>query len=228
MKKQNSNNDILLIENYLDGKLNKQKEVQFQKRLDNEPDFAKLYRFRLKIRDDLQKADQYKNVHQQVAFAVKNVKKEKRRKIVYAVAASLALLIIISGVLTIVNQQHESSPIVSDESDTSKEETYQPQIKEPESYANTGHYNSEKRTKEISLSFTIDNDSLIFMWQPISYGESDIVVLSQESENELFRKQIKLATSRIALPLNELPAGKMIWFIDDFSARDSFHLAEIH
>lgn len=227
MKKQNSNNDILVIEDYLDGKLNKQEEVQFQKKLESDTEFAKLYRFRLRIRNDLQKADHYKNIHQQVTSAIKNVKKEKQRKIVYAVAASIALLIVISGVLTLVNQKHKAPQIAIDEFDTSKVETYQPQMKEPESYAKTGRYDPDLGAKELSLSFAVENDSLVFSWQPVTECKSNLIVIMQESEKELFKKQVKLSSSRIELPRNELPAGKMVWYIEGFAARDSFELVEI-
>lgn len=225
METQNNDN-IILIENYLDGKLSEDEEKRFLRQLESDSELAKLYRFRLKIKNDWQKARQYKETRQQVIHAVRKAKSHKKRKVIYAVAASLALLVIVSEVFIIVNQR--SFQIVSTESNSTQMETYQPQLKEPESYANSGRYNPEAETNELFLSFTVENDSLVFSWHPITSGKSDLVVISQESENELFRKQIKLSTSKVALPVNQLPAGKMIWFIDGFIARDSFQLAEIY
>ena len=223
METQN-NKDIILIENYLDGKLSEEEKNCFLQQMESDPEFAKLYRFRLKIRNDWQKAQQYKAARQQVVDTVRKAKYNKRRKVIYAVAASLTLLVIVSGVFTIVNQHQNSSRIVSIDSDSTQVETHEPQLKKPESYANSGRYNPEAEAKELFLSFTFENDSLVFNWHPITDGESDLVVISQESENELFRKKIMLSDQVLSINRDKLPPGKLVWYIEGFAGRDSIQL----
>jgi hypothetical protein len=82
--KTKSNNDIVLIEDYLDGKLSKTEIEQFLQRLESDKEFSNLYRFRLKIKGDWQKARQYESVQQEVAGAIRNEKSKKRRTVIYA------------------------------------------------------------------------------------------------------------------------------------------------
>ncbi|MGC9355390.1 MAG: hypothetical protein ACP5D9_16195, partial [Mariniphaga sp.] len=120
------NNDIIFIEEYLDGKLSKPEMEQFMQRLESDEEFAKLYRFRMKIREDWQRARQYEAVHQEVGGAIRNEKNKKRRTVIYAVAASLAFLVAISGVFSLMNRQPEPSPIIVTEEDTTEMELFEP------------------------------------------------------------------------------------------------------
>jgi hypothetical protein len=228
MTTQNHNNDIILIEDYLDGKLNEKEKMQFQRRLESDPELAKLYNFRLQIKDDWQRAQQYVDTKQQVASTIHKVKHEKRRKIIYTVAASLALLIVISGVFTLLNRSYKPSQMAGTKSDTLNEKSYQPQIKEPESYADSGHYYREGVPEKLSLSFSVENDSLIFMWQPSLKKELKLVIVSSKNEKELFTKQLPPFSRQMVIHRKELPAGKMIWYIEGFAERDTFKLTEIY
>jgi hypothetical protein len=78
--------------------------------------------------------------------------------------------------------------------------------------------------KEISLSFEIQNDSLVFTWKPALIIETDFVILEQETEKEILRKSLQPEAEKMVLHRNELPAGKMVWFLDGFVVRDSFEL----
>ena len=129
--KTKSNNDIVSIENYLDSKLSKSEMEQFLQRLESDEEFAKLYRFRLKIRNDWQKARQYESVQQEVADAIRNEKSKKRRTVIYAVAASLAFLVVISGVFSLITRQPAPSQIIATDEDSTELELLEPQVKEP-------------------------------------------------------------------------------------------------
>lgn len=218
------NNDIVLIEDYFDGKLSKIEKEQFMNRLKSDEDFAKLYRFRLKIRNDWQKARQYESVQQEVTGAIRNEKNKKRRTVIYAVAASLAFLVAISGIFSLLNRQPAPSQILATEEDSTERELFDPQIREPATYTDSGHYNPDAMKKELVTGFKIQNDSLIFSWQPALKTTTDLVILSQETGKELFRKPLQPKSEKIVLYRNELPAGKMVWHLDGFAVKDSFEL----
>jgi hypothetical protein len=223
METQN-NNDIGLIENYLDGKLSDQEKKDFLKRLKSDAEFAKLYRFRLKIRDDWQKARQYEATQQEVAGAIRSAKNKKRRTVIYAVAASLAFLIVISGIYTVMNRLQEPARIAETETDSSDLQEFEPQIKEPGIYADSGRYEPDEVMEEISLRFEKQNDSLIFTWQPAVRTETDLVVIEQETEKEILRKSLHPASEKMVLHRNGLPAGTMVWYLENFLKRDSFEI----
>lgn len=218
METQN-NNDILLIEDYLDGKLSKSEREAFEKRLKNERGLAELYWFREKIREDWQKVRNYQAASQKVESVIKQLKNNNRRKIIYAVAASLAVMIVIAGALTF-DFRGEQQQVAETKIDSAKTQTFEPQIKQPESYANSGEYNEA----EFSLSHQIKNDSIVLSWQPAFNTETDLIILLQKNEKEAFRTLIKPGLERMVLYRNDLPAEEMVWYIEGYSARDSFEV----
>jgi len=222
--KTKDNNDIIFIEEYLDGKLSKTEMEQFLQRLESDEEFSKLYRFRLKIRDDWQKARQYETVRKEVAGAIRNEKNKKRRTVIYAVAASLAFLVVISGVFSLLNRESSPSQKIATEKDSTELELFEPQVKEPASYADSGRYDPAAPEKKLVTGFEIQKDSLVFSWQPALKTATDLVILSEGTEKELFRRSLKPETEKAVLHRNELPAGKMIWYIEGFVARDSFEV----
>jgi len=223
METQN-NNDILLIEDYLDGKLNKTASKAFEKRLKNDPELAELYSFRLKIRGDWQKARQYEAIKQEVAGAIRSAKNKKRHTIIYAVAASLAFLIVISGIFTIINRQQKPAKIAETKTDSSGVHEFEPQIKEPGIYADSGRLEPDELMEEISLRFEKQNDSLVFTWQPALENETDLVIFLHETEQEVLRRSLQPESEKVVLHRNELPAGKMVWYLENCSKKDNFEI----
>jgi hypothetical protein len=222
--KTKDNNDIILIEEYLDGKLGKKEKEQFLKRLEIDAVFAKLYRFRLKIRDDWQKARQYEAINRDVAGAIKQTKSRQRKNVLFAVAASLAFLVVISGVFSLMNRQPEPASIAETETDSTWIEQMEPQTKEPGIYGDSGRFGPDAVIEELSLSFEKQNDSLVFFWQPALITETDLVILEQQTEKEILRRTLQPESEKMVLHRDELPAGKMVWFPDGFVVRDSFEL----
>jgi hypothetical protein len=222
--KTKGNNNIYLIEDYLDGKLSEQEKKDFLQRLETDAEFAKLYRYRLKIRDDWQKARQYESIKQEVVGAIKQTKSKQRKTVLYAVAASLAFLVVISGVFTMINREPAPSQIIATEKDSTETELFEPQVKEPVSYADSGRYDPDFPENELVAGFKIQNDSLVFFWQPALMTETDLVILEQETEKEILRRSLQPESEKMVLHRNELPAGKMVWYLESFQKRDSFEI----
>lgn len=213
----NNQNNIDLIEEFIDGNLSKEDQRNFNVRLKTDQEFASLYRFRLKIREDLQQAKQYEKTGKLVAGIIKNVQRKKRRNTIYAIAAGLALLIAIPGIFTIVNKQEQNNLA---KADSTKTEIFTPQIKQPESFANQGQYVPDAITLNVSQT----NDSVIFQWQPPIQEASKLVIIGQANGKEVFNSEIKANAQRIALSNDKLTSGKLVWYIEGFAARDSFRV----
>jgi len=213
----NNQNNIGLIEQFIDGNLSKEEQRLFNLRLETDREFAALYRFRLKIREDLQKAKQYEKTGKLVAGTIKNIQRKKHRNTIYAIAAGLTLLIAIPGIFILTNKQNQNNLA---EADSTSTEIFTPQIKQPESFANQGQYVPDT----LILSETQTNDSVIFEWQPALDKPSKFVIIEQANGNEVFNSNINEYTQRIALSNDKLPSGKIIWYIEGFAARDSFEV----
>ncbi|MDO8951013.1 MAG: hypothetical protein Q7U86_00230, partial [Draconibacterium sp.] len=202
----NNQNNIDLIEQFLDGNLSKEEQHNFNVRLETDDEFAELYRFRLKIREDLQKAKQYEKTRGQVSGAIKRVKKQNQRLIIYAVAAGLALLIAIPGVFTLINRT-ETTVAETDSTDT---QLFEPQTSVPKEVASDGKYFPELLKMEVTQT----NDSVIFEWEPALTNPAILILLSQSGEKQILKKDLEAETARTALKKEQLPSGKIVWYIE--------------
>lgn len=213
----NNQKNIDLIEQFIDGNLSKEEQHNFNVRLENDDEFANLYRFRLKIREDLLKAKQYEKTGKLVAGTIKNIQRKKRRNTIYAIAAGLTLLIAIPGIFTLTNKQNQNNIA---EADSTSIEIYTPQIKQPESYANQGQYIPDA----LILTETQTSDSIIFKWQPAFDKPSKLVIIELANGNEVFNSNINANAQRMALSNDKFTTDKLIWYIEGFAARDSFEV----
>lgn len=213
----NNQNNIDLIEQFIDGNLSKEEQHNFNVRLETDNEFAELYRFRLKIRGDLQKAKQYEKTGKLVAGTIKTYQRKKRLNTIYAVAAGLALLIAIPGIFTIVNNNEQNNLT---ETDSTNIEYFEPQLKQPESYADQGQYVSDART----LTATQTNDSVIFQWKPALSETAKLVVLNQANGSELINIEISPDAQQKTISTDKLPSGIIIWYIEGFAIRDTFEI----
>jgi hypothetical protein len=216
------NNDIYFIEDYLDGKLSSQDKNDLERRLATDMEFAKLYHFRLKIRDDWQEARKYIAINNEVASAIKQSKSRQQKTILYAVAASIAFLVVITGVFSLMISQPESVRIAEVKADSTMNEEMVPQITQPGFYADSGRYVTD--LNPLLLNTSVKGDSIVFTWQPRLKNETEMGIFLWESEKEVFRQTLNPGSDKLVLTRNILPAGKMFWYLKDFIARDSFEV----
>jgi len=213
----NNQKNIDLIEKFIDNKLSKEEQHDFNVRLETNDEFANLYQFRLKIREDLQKAKQYEKAGKMVAGTIKTYERKKQLNTIYSIAAGLALLIAIPGIFTIVNK-HEQNNLA--ETDSTNTEYFEPQLKQPESYADQGQYVSDLLT----LTVIQPNDSVTFQWKPALTETAKLVILNQANGSELIITEISPDIQQKTISTDKLPSGKIIWYIEGFAARDSFEI----
>lgn len=208
--------DILRIEDYLDGKLTQQENSEIKERLVTDSEFAKLYAFRLKLRDDLQKAKHYENTRKQVSSAIKREQNQSRRLVIYAIAAGLALLVAIPGIYTMVNRTETTVA----ETDSTSTEVYEPQTSQPNEVASDGQYIPELSKMKVTQT----NDSVIFEWEPSLEKPSKLVILSLLDFDEALSIAVESHTQRMALPSENLPAAKLVWYIEGFAGKDTIEI----
>ena len=209
--------DTDLIERYIDDQLNNEEEQNFLERLKTDKQFSEQYKFRLKIREDLLKAKQYEKISGLVSGSLENVKRKKRFHTMYAVAAVLAILVAIPGIFSVLNR-NETNDFV--EIDSTETEYYEPQMEEPENYANDGEYIE----MELILSLVQTNDSVQFRWEPALENESKLVVVKQLDNAVVLEHNINQGEELITFSKDKFPSGSFIWYINGFAERDSFAL----
>ncbi|MFH1025877.1 MAG: hypothetical protein V1764_04285 [Nitrospirota bacterium] len=89
-------NDIDLIERFLDGTLNESELTDFYQRVEKDPDFARLVEFRKKLPDLWIKADHYQEIRADVRRSIKMPSHQRifhLHPAVFAIAASVVILI---------------------------------------------------------------------------------------------------------------------------------------
>ena len=209
-------NNIDLIELFIDGHLSKEEQHKFNERLETDDEFANLYRFRIKIREDLQKANQYEKTSAQVSGAIKRVKSQNQRIVIYAVAAGLTLLVAIPGIFTLVNRTETTVA----ETDSTETQLFEPQTSLPKEVASGGQYIPELLKMEVTQT----KDSVIFEWEPALTNQATLVLILQVNEKQILKKELEAATTRTALKKEQLPFAKIVWYIEGFAARDSFEV----
>lgn len=213
----NNQKNIDLIEQFIDGQLSKEEQHKFNVRLETDDDFANLYRFRLKIREDLLKAKQYEKTRDQVSGTIKRVKKQNRRIVIYTVAAGLALLVAIPGIFTLVNRTETNTVAETDSTDA---QLFEPQTSVPKEVASGGQYIPELLKMEVTQT----DDSVIFEWEPATTNPATLVLITQSDEKQILKKDLEAETARTALKKEQLPSGKIVWYIEGFAERDSFEV----
>jgi hypothetical protein len=213
----NNQNNIDQIEQFIDGLLSQEEQNNFNVRLETDQEFAALYRFRIKIREDLQKAKQYEKAGKLVAGTIKSYERKKRLNTFYAIASGLVLLIAIPGIFTIVNK-HEQNNLA--ETDSTQTEVFEPQTSLPKEVASGGQYIPELLRMEVTQT----NDSVIFEWEPTLTNPAVLVLITQSDEIQILKKELEAETARTAIRKEQLPFGKIFWYIEGFAARDSFEV----
>lgn len=225
MEKDNSFDDSL-IEDFLDGKLTSEQNVKFQERLKTDKEFKELYDFRMKISEDWQEANEIEQALQQTKFIIEGInRKRNRRIIVYAIAATLALLVIIPGVI-FIGIRNNNSPGFVDNNNIDTSQSYQPQLKLPEEktslfYIDTIILVSPLNDVKIKIS-----DFVLFSWLP-SLDSTEILVIENRIGNKVvFDKKIERGLETFTLEHDFLPVGEYYWYFRGLSAKDSFRIVK--
>lgn len=202
-----------LIEKYFDGQLSQEEEKLLLDQVNRDKGEEAAFKFRKKVQDDLKKAAQMSRARQQVKGSILNYKRKRRYNRYYAIAAGLALLLAIPGIFTIVNRSDADKFASGDQDNV---EVFQPEIKQPEEYANSGEY-----TEDISLISEIKNDTLYLSWQPALSDTSTLILLGINQKGKNRTEKIQPNANTFVLSTSDLSAGRYFWYIEGYRPRDT-------
>jgi hypothetical protein len=208
--------DILLIEDFLDGKLVGKALADFQKRVDQDKRFAALVEARKKLAAANRETQDYQQLKQEIGSMI-----HAERKRVLGMkplwAWSLAASVIILVGLVIVLQYTVPSPGQMAASDTT--ETLR--MDEPKEYAVKDTVSIFIIAPVLEESFGI-GDSLLLEWETNQEVKGELFITNATSGRVLLQKLVDVREGQYVLQPNLLPAGKYYWYIDDTVSKGSF------
>lgn len=212
------------LEYYLDGKLPEDEETKFQESLLNNPELSEQYRIRILLAKNWTKAKEYEITKQSIAQIIREAKSRKKNWIfVWSVAASLLILISVSGIIIFTSKSALQTPI-SKNTESSKTQ-FSPQIKFAEEKALI-HINGKlKMISPIKNKLFRMNDSIIFTWYTDVVTKSKIIIEDQKNGKTIYRNSIELNTLKFELKNNILPEGDYLWYIEGFPEKEKFKIS---
>jgi len=222
--RKDDKNDHNLIEDFLDRKLSKQQDIEFQERLKTDKDFEQLYNFRMQIAEDWQKASEYEQARKQAKSLIKSIDKNKyRRLIIYAFAATLALLVIIPGVI-FFNNRNNNYPGLAKNKEKDTIQSYTPQLKLPEEKTSIFYHDTVILVSPLNDLEIKNNDSIFFKWLPTLDSAETLVIENRIDNRIVFDKRIEKGLETFELEPEFLPVGEYYWQLKGLSAKDSFRI----
>lgn len=215
------------IENYLDGKLSEPEQSEFHDKRINDPDFDRLCNEQTKLRNEWRKAGQLHQTRIEVADSIRK-EKNRKRKILYtwATAASILLIISISGVMYWnVNTNHQ--PSFTGQNKEYNSETYDsvsPQFKEIEEKASFGTADTLMLLGPVNNQECKISHYIVFRWKPALIDSTNIVIKSLKNDNVVFREKIGPGNLSFILEKGFLPVGDYVWHLQDTKGTAQFRV----
>lgn len=210
----NKEKDIELIEQYIDNVLGGEALSDFNKRLQEDDEFAKLYNFRIKVAANWNKAEEYKRVKQDVKESLKdeNIRPKFRLNPYWAAAAITVLVLIPSAV--VINRVHNNRKANSD--------VFELQMNDP-SFENAAHYydaSFDQIIPEDDHTYSI-NDQISFEWNSSLNVRTAIIIRDAQSNSMVYRFPIKSNIKEYQLRV-DLEPGDYIWELEGFDGEQVF------
>ena len=213
------------IENYLDRKLSEPELREFNERRKNDPEFDSLCTEQVKLRDDWRKAGQLHQTRIEVAGAIRKEKNRKKKVLyIWASAASILLIISISGVIY-WNDNNYNQPSFADQNKEYNSETYDsvtPQFKEIEEKASFGTADTLMLLGPANNQKCNISHYIVFRWKPALIDSTNIVIKSLKNDNVVFREKIGPGNLSFILEKGFLPVGDYVWHLQDSNGKAQF------
>lgn len=212
-----------LIENYLEGNLTEQENRRFQELLSTNAQLAEQYKIRITMGNHWAKAKEYGETRQSIHETIVRTKMIKKNRLVaWSVAASLLVILSVSGIVLISDHENNLSGITLNSDETGIQAV--PQIKQAEEKASIhimGHLKLIKPNKSMSCN---GSDSIVFKWESDSNSQSHLIISNEKNEKIIYREKINLVDNQFILEKNFLPAGKYTWKIEGFDSKEQFEV----
>ncbi len=210
----NRENDIELIEQYIDNVLECKELSGFEERLKNDEEFAKLYNFRIKVAANWNKAEEYKEIKKEIKDSLqsKSIKPKFKLNRYWAAAVVTVLVLIPSAV--IVNKIQNNRKANS--------EVFELQINDP-SFENAAHYfdaSFQQIIPENKQTFSVD-DEVSFEWNSSLNVRTAIIIRDANTNSMVYRFPIKSNIKEYQLRVN-LEPGNYKWELEGFDGEQMF------
>ncbi len=207
--------DFNLIEDFISGILSPEEEKRFRERLEKDTGLAKEYKFRTKIKKYWNDAETYSTTKDKIKHVIAFEKKKKSNRLVWSIAASVAILIGISALIYPQLNIKESS-LVDTKSD-------------PVVPRGTPLYIEQQPEKgklyTLPLTFTT-KDTLLIRRKPDFPDSGTVSLIEQENHKEIFRMEYSREIDSILIPLSRITPGNYQWTINGTMYSGSFRIQE--
>ena len=213
-----TDNDIHIIEKYLDGTLDKKSLNDFNKRVKEDKEFEKLLTERKRLSGLWKEADEYeqvKDIVKQVMSKTTPMHKISNKKFYY-LAATVVLLIGLTFFLYQRNKKDafNGNPQVAETGLTEKDSTSFRLKKDiPVTYASV---DSVKKGTELIFpgekAYVSENGTVEFKWKSTESGTDTLIIKKTGSDTILFSKKIDLQKEKQKIKIN-FTVGNYFWYL---------------
>lgn len=210
----NKEKDIELIEQYIDKVLEGKDLSDFEERLQNEEEFAKLYNFRIKVAANWNKADEYKNVKEEVKESLQNKTIKPKFKLNRYWAAAIVTVLVLIPSAVIVNRVNNNRQADS--------EVFELQMNDP-SFENAANYydaSFEQIIPEDKHIFS-ESEEVSFEWNSSLNVRTAIIIRDAKNNSMVYRFPIKSNIKEYQLRV-DLEPGDYLWELEGFDGEQTF------
>jgi len=213
-------NDIELIERFLDKTLSEDEVDAFHQRLEEDPEFAQLVALRKALPDHWRKTAEYEKTREEVGNALKLTEHKgiyQLNMTVLSIAASIVILVGIAIALIFgVGDRlfsEDNQPIVQ-QNDT----VLTPEIDIPEQKAKMAVYSSNS-IQGIQLIYPKEGDSIkktemiTFKWEYQGDSATTFYLILKESGRIVFKASVKPRQQSFTLPTEIVRPGVFSWYL---------------
>ena len=218
-----NDNDIHLIEKYIDGELEGEVLTLFKERLKNDKLLANEYKQRIKFAKLWVDADDYSTTKAQIGNALHNQNENvfrTNRFYIFSIAATIVILI---GVYLLFFQKNDTNENVLEnqfadvqDSLSNKENTIVFQYDEPDKLAAIDSVSSN-----INILFPV-NGEVFNISQPITFkwksdlNQNDTLFVTNELDSKILLKlRVRLSDTTYTIKYPQFSDGKYLWYISD-------------
>lgn len=212
-------NDIHIIEKYIDGELQGEALILFEKRLKTDESFAKEYNRRIKFAKLWVDADDYITTKAHISNVLNKSETNffiSNRYLIFSIAASIIILIgayffFVKDTGTIGNQF-----AVDNDSINKKENTIVFQYDEPDKFARLDSVVSNtKLVYPVNIEILNDSEPITFKWRYNSNRSDTLFVVNDSDSKILLKLRIKLSDTLYTIKYPQFETGKYIWYISN-------------
>ncbi len=222
--------DIKLIEDYIDGSLQGEDLLSFEKRLKTDKLLAKEYRLRIKLAKLWVDADDYSTTKTQIGEILNKEKESFFRVNRFYILSIAASIIILAGVYLLLF--HENNVDLNGkgnqfadvhDSISNKENTIVFQYDEPDKLATI-----DSVSGNIQLLFPVSgemfnkSEPITFKWKSDSNLNDTLFVCNESDRKVLLKLRVKLADTTYTIKYPQFAEGKYIWYISDSANYEEF------